>query len=126
MKTIIKILITTLTILFISCVQETKTLKVHKLEDGSGYCYQNEDDMLWYLLIYNSVTDSYDVQQTSTPSSYSETTETVDASNFEQTDMAETTGEDTGGSDIDSNVSDSDSGMSESSGSDSGGSDGGE
>ena len=125
MKTSIKILITTLIILFISCTPQHKELKVHKLKDGSGYCYQNNDDLLWYLLIYNQVTGTYDVQQTSTPPNYQETIQTFEASQetISNYEMTETTGEDTGGSDT--ATESSDSGMSESSGSDSGSSDSG-
>lgn len=132
MKTNIKILITILTILFISCTPQHKELKVHKLKDGRGYCYQNENDLLWYLLVYNQLTGTYDLQQTSTVPSYQETTQTFEASqetvsNYEQSEITETTGEDVGGSETESNdtPTDTDSGMSESSGSDSGGNDSG-
>jgi hypothetical protein len=126
MKTSIKILSIILITLLISCQSEVKR-KVYKTTDGKGYCYQDDDTRLWYLLYYNYITGVYDVTPTSSVPSYDvSSAESMDISvNTESSsaEMSQSTGEDTGGSDA-SNDSDG-SGMSESSGSDSGGSDSG-
>lgn len=126
MKTSIKILSIILITLLISCKQEIKR-KVYKTTDGKGYCYQDDDTLLWYLLVYNHLTNSYDVQQTlSVPSYDVSSVESVNVSvdsESSSASMSESTGEDAGGTDS-SNDSDG-SGMSESSGSDSGSSDSG-
>ena len=126
MKTSIKILSIILITLLISCQQEIKR-KVYKTKDGKGYCYQDDDTLLWYLLIYNNLTGTYDVQQTSSVPSYDvSSVESMNVSvdgESSSANMSESTGEDSGGTDS-SNDSDG-SGMSESSGSDSGSSDSG-
>lgn len=133
MKASIKILSIILITLLISCKQEIKR-KVYKTTDGKGYCYQDDDTLLWYLLIYNHLTNTYDVTSTSTTPSYD--VSSVDSVNVSidyessSVSISESTGEVSGGTES-SNDSDG-SGMSESSGSDSdsgssdsGGSDGG-
>lgn len=123
MKTSIKILSIILIILLISCQQKVER-KVYKTTDGKGYCYQDDNSLLWYLLIYNNTTHSYDVVQTSNVPSYDiSSSETVSVSSDlnNSVEITESAGEDVGGSDY-SNDSDG-SGMSESSGYDSSSSD---
>ena len=127
MKTSIKILSIILITLLISCGNKTER-KVYKTKDGKGYCYRDDDSMIWYLLYYNHLTGSYDVTQTTTPPSYdTSSTETMNISTSDSdntsVEMSESTGESVGGSDV-SNDSNG-SGMSESSGGDSGSSDSG-
>lgn len=99
-----------------SCVQEK-----HKLyKTDNGYCYQ-DDNLIWHIFIYNTLTDTYYETETSTAPSYDSSTTYSSSDVGISTEMAEATGEDTGGTDSENDVDGS--GMSESEGSDTGGSD---
>lgn len=124
------ILLISILFLLVGC-DFTPNKEYHKLKDGKGYCYQ-DDDLIWHLYAYDQLTGQYQyTTSTVTPTYDSEiatdftpTSESV--SNFSESPdygMSESTGTDTGGS-SESNDSDG-GGMSENSGSDSGGSDGG-
>ena len=112
-------------LLMFSCTHRVKK-HVYKASDGSGYVFQNENDV-WYIMYYNSSTGDYDCRVLESEPSYDVNSyqsvefSSDNVSNFSE--MSESTGQDVGGSEA-GNVSDG-SGMSESSGSDCGGSDGG-
>lgn len=105
------ILFISILFLAVSCTHQPKMYKT-----ADGYCYQ-DDDLLWHILIYNTLTGTYEEStSSSTPSYDSSTTYTVEETGVQtESSMSETTGESVGGSDSDSSP---DSGMTESSGSD--------
>lgn len=116
----------------VGCNNSPNHKEYHKLKNGNGYTYQ-DDDLLWHLYMYDASTGQYQYSTTNvapvayetTTSDFTPSSETV--SNFSESpaasEMAEANGTDEGGS-SDSNSSDG-SGMSEDGGSDTGGSDSG-
>lgn len=133
MNRILLLISAVLMLTFVSC-SHTHQRKMYKTTDGKGYCYQDDDTLLWYYIYMNELTGKYEfTTSTEAPSYDASSTYSVELNADNTTgysesfaeSMSESTGEATGGSEAsESSSSESDSsGMSESTGESTGGSD---